>query len=99
MPNYSKEFCKNNLSKLCQKIYNKGRRVRRSEKMFNPEIIEGIQSKYASFSLYLNERTRRVWAGIRDRGKSIRIQPVEALRGTMDRNRKAGKKELCQHIP
>jgi len=32
--------------------------------MFNSEIIEGIQSKYASFLPYLNERTRRVWAGI-----------------------------------
>ncbi len=27
------------------------------------------------------------------------LQPVEALRGTMERNRKVGKKELCQHIP
>jgi hypothetical protein len=32
--------------------------------MFNAEIIEGIQSKYASFSPYLNERTRKIWAGI-----------------------------------
>jgi hypothetical protein len=27
------------------------------------------------------------------------IQPVDALRGTIDRNRKTEKKELCQHIP
>ena len=32
--------------------------------MFNTEIIEVIQSKYASFAPYLNERTRRIWAGI-----------------------------------
>jgi hypothetical protein len=28
-----------------------------------------------------------------------RLQPVDALRGTIDRNRKTEKKELCQHIP
>jgi hypothetical protein len=27
------------------------------------------------------------------------LQPVDALRGTIDRNRKTEKKELCQHIP
>jgi hypothetical protein len=30
---------------------------------------------------------------------SVHIQPVDALRGTIDRNRKTEKKELCQHIP
>ncbi len=32
--------------------------------MFNVEAIEAIQRKYESFLPYLNERTRRVWAGM-----------------------------------
>jgi hypothetical protein len=40
--------------------------------MFNAEIIEGIQSKYASFTPYLNERTRRIWAGI----LRVRLDPA-----------------------
>jgi hypothetical protein len=31
--------------------------------------------------------------------KPLDLQPVDALRGTIDRNRKTEKKELCQHIP
>jgi len=63
--------------------------------MFNAEIIERIQSKYASFSPYLNERTRRIWAGIE--AKSLGYGGVSAVSYAtgLNRNTRAeGIKEL-----
>ena len=63
--------------------------------MFNAEIIEGIQNKYASFSPYLNERTRRIWAGIE--AKALGYGGVSAVSHATGLNRNTiaeGIKEL-----
>jgi len=63
--------------------------------MFNAETIGEIQSKYSSFSPYLNERTRRIWAGIE--AKALGYGGVSAVSHATGLNRNTiaeGIKEL-----
>jgi Rhodopirellula transposase DDE domain len=66
--------------------------------MFNVEVIEAIQSKYASFLPYLNERTRRVWAAMEAKamgngGVSVVAQVTGLSRNTIA----AGLRDLQEH--
>jgi hypothetical protein len=56
----------------------------------NLENINDIEDNPNYPSIDLGDKEARV---------AIQVQPVDALRGTIDRNRKTEKKELCQHIP
>jgi Rhodopirellula transposase DDE domain len=66
--------------------------------MFNVEAIESIQRKYESFLPYLNERTRRVWAGMEAKALGHGgVKTVSQATGLSRNTITAGMKDLQEH--
>lgn len=66
--------------------------------MLNVETIEVIQSKYESFLPYLNERTRRVWAGMEAKALGHGgVTTVSQATGLSRNTIMAGMKDLQEH--